>query len=79
MLAGIAAGVTLGVLFAPDKGKKNREKLGNKLHDLGDSIKDTATETIGTILGIADNLSTNIKGGNPQRYQLFDDVEHAII
>lgn len=40
LLAGLAAGVVIGVLFAPDKGAETRDKLNESLKNLGDSIKD---------------------------------------
>jgi gas vesicle protein len=42
LLAGVAMGATLGILFAPESGSETREKLNNALKDLGDSIKDLA-------------------------------------
>jgi gas vesicle protein len=42
LLAGVAVGATLGILFAPESGSETREKLNNALKDLGDSIKDLA-------------------------------------
>lgn len=40
LLAGLAAGVVVGIIFAPDKGAETRDKLGESLKDLGDTIKD---------------------------------------
>lgn len=40
LLAGLAAGVVVGVLFAPDKGADTRDKFTDSLKGLGDSIKD---------------------------------------
>jgi len=34
LLAGIAAGATLGILFAPNKGSKTRKKIARKSEDL---------------------------------------------
>jgi len=36
-LALLATGVTIGILLAPDKGKKTREKIGDKFGDIKDS------------------------------------------
>lgn len=43
LLAGIAAGATLGILFAPDKGKTTRRKIVEK----GDDYAEELGEKIG--------------------------------
>lgn len=39
LLAGAAIGAAIGILFAPDKGTKTREKIKDGLDDLKDSVK----------------------------------------
>ncbi len=39
LLAGAAIGVGLGILFAPDKGSKTREKIKDNLDDLKEEAK----------------------------------------
>ena len=39
LLAGAAIGVGIGILFAPDKGSKTREKIKDSLDDLKDQSK----------------------------------------
>jgi len=39
LLAGAAIGVGLGILFAPDKGSKTREKMKDGINDLKDDVK----------------------------------------
>lgn len=78
LIAGLAAGAALGILFAPDKGDDTRDKLSDSLKDLTDSIKETAGKEIESLLGfkdkIVDNIKTKIKGAEDE-YQ--DDLEHA--
>ena len=55
VLAGIAAGAALGVLFAPDKGANTRKNIARKGEDLADAINDKIEEKFDeltdTILG----------------------------
>ena len=39
LLAGAAIGVGLGILFAPDKGSKTREKIKGSLDDLKNEVE----------------------------------------
>ncbi|MHA4895598.1 YtxH domain-containing protein [Pedobacter sp. PWIIR3] len=41
LLAGLAVGAVIGVLFAPESGKKTREKISDKALDLADNAKDS--------------------------------------
>lgn len=40
LLAGLAVGAVLGVLFAPESGKTTRERLSDKALGLADNVKD---------------------------------------
>jgi len=78
LLAGLAAGAALGILFAPEKGTETRDKLTESLKKLGDSIKDTAASEIDNLIGLKDKVVENIKSKlnvDEQEYQ--DDLEHA--
>ncbi len=39
-VVGAAVGATLGILYAPDKGKNTRDKLGSKLTDYRQKLKE---------------------------------------
>ena len=78
LLAGLAAGAALGILFAPDSGEETRDKLSESLKKLGDSIKETAATEIDNLVGLKDKVVGSIKNkvaGAEEEYQ--DDLEHA--
>jgi len=49
VLAGVATGALLGILFAPDKGSKTRKKIVSKGSDYADAIKEQVEELVETI------------------------------
>ena len=49
LLAGVAAGALLGILFAPDKGSKTRRQIMDKSEDYADELKSKFDEVIDSI------------------------------
>ncbi|WP_462266582.1 YtxH domain-containing protein [Mucilaginibacter sp.] len=78
ILAGLAAGAVLGILFAPDKGAETRDKLTDSLGSLTDTIKETASAELDRLADLKERVVSNIKtkiSGTEEEYQ--DDLEHA--
>ena len=46
VLAGVAAGAVLGILFAPDKGSKTRKKIVDSSEDVLDEIQGTIDRSL---------------------------------
>ena len=61
LLAGVAAGAALGILFAPERGTETRDKLNDALKNLGDTIKDRAAEEIDNLSSLKEKIVENIK------------------
>jgi gas vesicle protein len=67
VLAGVAVGATLGILFAPEKGSSTRKKISKKGSDYAEELEDNFNEFI-------DGIST--KYGNVKE-ETSRMAEHA--
>lgn len=56
VLAGVAAGAVLGILFAPDKGANTRKKILSKGDDYADALKEKFDEMVGTITNKSESI-----------------------
>jgi len=61
LLAGVAVGAVLGLLFAPEKGSETRDKINDSLADLGDAIKERAEEQFDQINELKEKLVATLK------------------
>lgn len=77
LLAGLAAGAALGLLFAPDKGTDTRDRLSQSLKDLSDSIRDKAANEINNLANIKDKVVSSVKSKINQEEEYSDETEHA--
>lgn len=79
LLAGLAAGAVLGVLFAPEKGTETREKINDSLADLGDALKERAEEQFDQLNDFKEKILAVVKSKISKAEGFADDEieEHA--
>ncbi len=61
ILAGAAAGATIAILFAPDKGSNTRKKIASKTTDLKDELVDKFN---GYVQGMTNHVESAANGVN---------------
>lgn len=85
LLAGLAVGAVLGVLFAPESGRKTRERISDKALGLTDNIKDgyhAIKERVSSekenLVDLKDRVVDNVKNkatAVSQEFKEFKDAE----
>jgi gas vesicle protein len=60
VLAGVAVGAVLGVLFAPDKGWNTRKRIVKKGEDIADDLRDKFDEFLDSLSAKADEVKEDI-------------------
>jgi gas vesicle protein len=68
-IAGLAAGVVIGLLFAPAKGAKTRKKLKKALKPLAELLDETVT-------GKLDILKSVFSSGEDAEIENDDEIEN---
>lgn len=67
VLAGMAAGAMLGILFAPDKGTETRRKIVEKGEDYVDDVKQKFN-------GLVDELSKKMDGVHAKAKKMAEET-----
>ena len=62
VLAGVAVGAVLGVLFAPDKGWNTRKRISKKGEDLVDDLREKFEEFLDSISEKVDEVKEDVTG-----------------
>jgi len=60
LLAGVAAGALLGILFAPEKGSVTRKKITRKGEDFADGLTEKFNEFVDTVSEKFDDVKEKV-------------------
>ncbi|TJZ62084.1 YtxH domain-containing protein [Sphingobacterium olei] len=79
LLAGLAVGAVLGVLFAPEKGAETRDKINESLADLGEALKERAEEQLDQLNDFREKIVSVVKTKLSKTDVILEDEieEHA--
>jgi gas vesicle protein len=69
VLAGVAVGAVLGILFAPDKGSVTRRTIARRSKDFTDEIGDKANEFI-------DSITEKFESAKDEAIRLAENGKH---
>jgi gas vesicle protein len=79
LLAGLAAGAVLGILFAPDKGSVTRAKIVEKSDDYAEVVKEKFNQMVDSFNEkferVADDVERNVSNAKGAK----KDIESAMI
>ncbi len=74
VLAGLAAGALLGILFAPDKGSETRKKISQKGQDYVDTLNDKVNDLLE---GINEKIDTVKSEFDKMKHPAAEAAEEA--
>ena len=64
VLAGIAAGAVLGILFAPEKGSNTRKNISRKTADIMDAVNDKIEKKFDEVIHVVTGKMKKAKSEN---------------
>ncbi|HLN21762.1 MAG TPA: YtxH domain-containing protein [Bacteroidales bacterium] len=79
VVAGLAAGALLGILFAPDKGSETRRKIAETGEDYLDTVKEKFNEVVDNMSEKFEKVKDTMDREMPKVKNAKKDIESAMI
>ena len=77
VLAGVAVGSLLGILFAPDKGSVTRKKISAKGHDLKEELTEKFNEFLDNVNEKLEEVQEDVGKVKAKAESVRNDVKSA--
>lgn len=77
VLAGLATGAILGILFAPDKGSVTRKKIADKGKDSLDGLKTRYNSVIDNLSTRLEAVKQNGQSHIDEAYEYAEDLKNS--
>ena len=78
VLAGVAAGALLGILFAPDKGSVTRKKISKKGEDFAEGLKEKFDEFLDSVTEKFEEVREEVSGFANQGKTKSEEAEKDV-
>lgn len=78
VLAGLASGAILGILFAPEKGADTRKKIAKNSKDKLDDLKSKYNDVIDQLSSKLETAKRNGMNHADEAYEYADNVKDAV-
>ena len=79
IVAGVAAGALIGILFAPEKGTVTRMRIAQKGEDYAEAVKEKFNEFIDSVNDKLDMVKDEVGRGKQKVDEVKRDVKSATI
>ncbi len=79
VLAGVAVGAVLGILFAPDKGSETRRKIAEAGEDYADAVKEKFNQVVDSMNEKFEKVKDDVEKGMSGAKKAKKDIESAMM